>query len=78
VIEMDEEQRKRFKRAVDRKAAESEAASRATRDSASPAGASGVQGDQAGLQGAAESQDSFSEREKASRHGKVTADKWNQ
>jgi hypothetical protein len=74
---MEEQQRKRFKRAVERKAAEAEAASRATPDPAPPRDG-GVRGDQANLRSAAESQDSFSEREKGSRHGKVTADKWNQ
>jgi hypothetical protein len=74
---MEEEQRKRFREAVDRKSAEAEAASHATPDQPPPA-TGGVQGDQPDLRSAAESQDSFSEREKGSRHGKVTADKWNQ
>jgi hypothetical protein len=74
---MDEEQRKRFKAAVERKAAQSQAASQRSPD-APPSAGEEIQGDQPNLRSAAESQDSFSEREKASRHGKVTADKWNQ
>jgi hypothetical protein len=77
VIDVDEEQRKRFKAAVDRKSAEAEAASRATPETP-PAAGGQIQGDQANLRSPAESQDSFSEREKGSRHRKVTADKWNQ
>jgi hypothetical protein len=74
---MDEQQRKRFKRAVDRKSAEAEAASRAPDENQTP-NSGDVQGDQPNLRSPAESQDSFSERDKGSRHRKVTADKWNQ
>jgi hypothetical protein len=66
---MDTEQQERFREAVERKAQEAEDASRAkerpTGDNPGP-----IHGDQA--------PDVPSEREKSSRHGQVTADKWNQ
>jgi hypothetical protein len=65
---MEPEQQERFRQAVERKAQDAEAASRAkerpTGENPGP-----IDGDQA---------DAPSEREKSSRHGQVTADKWNQ
>ena len=74
---MDENQQARFKEAVDRKAAESEAASRATQHQP-PGEAGDIHGDQDSLRSPAQTQDAFSARDKNSRHRKVTADKWNQ
>lgn len=73
---MDEEQDRRFRAAVERKKQESEAASRATQQN--PSGDAGVHGDQENLRSVAENQDTFSVRDKNTRHKKVTADKWNQ
>jgi hypothetical protein len=63
---MDQEQQERFKRAVERK--EREASER---------------GDTTGKRGgedepAAQQHDEIGPRDKSSRHGQVTADKWNQ
>jgi hypothetical protein len=75
---MDEEQQDRFKEAVERKARASEAASR-ERGEGSPGDESAeIQGDQESLRSPAQPQDTFSVRDKNTRHGKVTADKWNQ
>jgi hypothetical protein len=74
---MEEEQRKRFREAVDRKSAEAEAASHVQPDHPSPAGGD-IEGEQPNLRSPAEAQDSFSEREKGTRHRKMTADNWNQ
>jgi hypothetical protein len=74
---MDEQQRKAFKRAVERKSEEAEAASRASQEHP-PGDAGGPGGTQPNLVSPAESQDSYDERAKGSRHGKVTADNWNQ
>ena len=75
---MDEEQQDRFKEAVERKARASEAASR-KRVEGSPGDESAeIQGGQEGLRSPAQPQDTFSVRAKNTRHGKVTADKWNQ
>jgi hypothetical protein len=75
---VDQEQQERFKHAVERKARASEAASQATQhDTAQPEGGA-IQGDQESLRSPAQPQDTFSAREKNTRHRKVTADKWNQ
>ena len=73
---MDEQQRQRFEQAVERKARESKQASEATRDDTPVAG--GIEGDQESLTSPSQPQDTFSAREKSTRHRKVTADKWNQ
>jgi len=75
---VDEQQQERFKQAVERKARESEAASRATQQNAPGEEAGGIQGDQESLRSPSQPQDTFSPREKNTRHRKVTADKWNQ
>jgi hypothetical protein len=72
---MDPKQQERFREALDRKEAEAEAASHNPRQEP---GAGGVPGDRAELSDTAHEQDDFSVRDKNSRHGKVTADKWNQ
>jgi hypothetical protein len=74
---MDEEQQRRFKQAVERKAQQSEDASHAT-DQGRAAERAGVRGDQESLRSASQVQDEMSPREKNTRHKKVTADKWNQ
>lgn len=74
---MDREQDRRFRKAVERKMQESEAASKATRRT--PGGDdAAIQGDQEGLLSPAQTQDTVSPRDKSTRHKKVTADKWNQ
>jgi hypothetical protein len=74
---MDQEQDKHFRDAVERKKRESEAAARAPRQG--PAGSEGgLGGDQENLRSPSEPQDTFSSRDKNTRHKKVTADKWNQ
>jgi len=74
---MDKEQQRRFREAVDRKQRESDAAARATQTV--PPGTEGsVTGDQPSLRDPAQPQDTFSPRDKSTRHKKVTADKWNQ
>ena len=74
---MEREQQERFKEAVERKARAAEEASRATQDTA-PGNEGGIEGDQESLRSAAQPQDTFSVRDKSTRHKKVTADKWNQ
>jgi hypothetical protein len=73
---MDAEQDRRFREAVERKREQADAASRATQ----PGNAEGgdLAGDQENLREPGRPQDTFSPREKNSRHKKVTADKWNQ
>jgi hypothetical protein len=73
---MDDEQQQRFAEAVERKARQSEQASRATGHG--PPDEAGVEGDQESLRSPAQPQDTFSPRDKSTRHKKVTADKWNQ
>jgi hypothetical protein len=74
---MDQEQDQRFRDAVERKKSESDAAARASRSG--PQGEEGhLGGDQESLRSPSEPQDTFSSREKNTRHKKVTADKWNQ
>jgi hypothetical protein len=63
---MDEKQRERLKAATERKAQESERRSHAPDPQDSE------------VQGSAGAQDRVPPREKSSRHGQVTADKWNQ
>jgi hypothetical protein len=74
---MDQEQDERFRDAVERKKSDSDAAARASRP-----GAHGeerhIGGDQETLRSASQPQDTFSTRDKNTRHKKVTADKWNQ
>ena len=67
---MDKEQQNRFKRAVERKAQESENASEASEH-----GARRPEGDR---DSASRVQDVTSVRERSTRHKKVTAEKWNQ
>jgi hypothetical protein len=74
---MEPEQQERFKQAVERKARESEAASRAPQHDG-PDSEGGVEGDQESLRSPSQPQDAFSTRDKNTRHKKVTADKWNQ
>jgi hypothetical protein len=74
---MDEQQRKAFQTAVDRKKSESEARSHDA--GPAPDGGSAVDGDQHSLiSDDRKSQDVFSVRDKNSGKGKKTADKWNQ
>jgi hypothetical protein len=75
---VEREQQKRFKEAVERKARASEAASRATQEDAPGSEAGGIEGDQESLRSPSQPQDTFSPRDKNTRHRKVTADKWNQ
>jgi hypothetical protein len=75
---MDKEQQDRMKDAVDRKARAAEAASRETGEGAPGTESGGVQGDQESLRSPSQPQDTLSVRDKNTRHGKVTADKWNQ
>jgi hypothetical protein len=66
---MEPEQQERFRKAVERKAEEAEAASRAKERPG---------GENPGAIDGEHTPDVPSEREKSSRHGQVTADKWNQ
>jgi hypothetical protein len=75
--DVEPEQQERFKQAVERKARESEAASRAPQHDG-PGGGGVVAEDQESLRSASQPQDTFSPREKNTRSKKVTADKWNQ
>jgi hypothetical protein len=75
---MDPQEQERFKEVVERKARASEAASRETGEGAPGSEAGGIQGDQESLRDPAQPQDTFSPRDKNTRHRKVTADKWNQ
>ncbi len=73
-----DEQLQRFRKAVDRKSAESEAASEAT---GSPGGSGSpvtAEDEQAPRIETGRPQDVRSARDKNSGHGKKTADKWNQ
>jgi hypothetical protein len=74
---VDKEQQDRFKDAVEPKARASEAAARKSQDGSADSAAD-VEGDQASLRSASEPQGMSSSRAKNSRHGKVTADTWNQ
>ena len=73
---MDAEQDRRFREAVERKREEADAASRATQQAGSEG--ADVTGDQDSVRDQGRPQDTFSAREKNTRHKKVTADKWNQ
>jgi hypothetical protein len=75
---MDQEQQQRFKDAVERKARASEDASHETGEGSPGSEAGEVQGDQENLRSPSQPQDTFSPRDKNTRHRKVTADKWNQ
>lgn len=75
---MDSQEQERFKEAVERKARASEEASRETGEGAPGGEAGGIQGDQESLREPGQPQDTFSTRDKSTRHRKVTADKWNQ
>ena len=76
---MDPEQQSRFRQAVDRKSEDAEARSRAGRDTGGPPPEEeGPPGSQSSLSEKGRPQDAMSPRDKNSRHGKVTADKWNQ
>jgi hypothetical protein len=73
---MDTEQQERFRKAVDRKSEEAEAASR--QPGAQNAAPEQIHGDEPELSEPGQEQDTFSVRDKNSGHGKKTADKWNQ
>ena len=75
---MDPEQQQHFKDAVERKARASEAASRSTQHGAPGLEQAEIEDDQESLRAPSQPQDTFSPREKNTRHRKVTADKWNQ
>jgi hypothetical protein len=75
---MDNEQQDRLKDAVERKARAAEAASKETGEGAPGDESGGVRGDQESLRSPSQPQDTLSQRAKNTRHGKVTADKWNQ
>ena len=75
---MDQEQDERFRAAVERKREASAEASRATAEGPPGDEQGGVQGDQESLRSPSQPQDTFSVRDKNTRHRKVTADKWNQ
>jgi hypothetical protein len=72
-----DEQLEQFGEAVEKK---NEAAREASEQPSGQAqgGGSAVEGDQEDLTSPARTQDEYDERAKGSRHGKVTADKWNQ
>ena len=72
---MEDEQLEQFGQAVERKKEEAREASEHPEQT--PRG-SPVEGDQEDLTSPARTQDEYDERAKGSRHGKVTADKWNQ
>jgi len=80
---MDEQQRKAFEQAVERKKQESEershapSAPRGTPPPSDPA-AAGMQANEHQLIADDQPQDTLSVREKNTGHGKKTADKWNQ
>jgi len=74
---MDSQQRRRFEQAVDRKRAEAQERSRATAGDANEhEGRPGGQEDE--IAARERPQGTVDPRTKSSRHGKVTADKWNQ
>jgi len=73
---MDQQQKEAFEAAVERKKADSEAASH--QDGPPPRGQSAVSGDQADLTDPGTTQDTFDIRAKNSGKGQKTADKWNQ
>jgi hypothetical protein len=66
-------EQQRFKAAVERKSRDAEAASRASHQDEEGA----VQGDQEGLCGPSQRQDSFSADDRNTRRKKVAADRWN-
>jgi len=72
----DERQMERFREAVDEKSEAAKAASEQPRQR--PGRGDDVDGDQAELTEQGRPQDERDERKKNSRHGQVTADKWNQ
>ncbi len=73
-----DEQLQRFREAVDRKSAESEAASEATGSPGGSASPVTAEDEQAPRIETGRPQDVRSARDKNSGHGKKTADKWNQ
>jgi hypothetical protein len=72
---MRDDQLEQFGEAVEKKKADAKEASE--NPDQTPRG-SAVEGDQEDLVSPARTQDEYDERAKGSRHGKVTADKWNQ
>ena len=74
---MEDQQRDRFERAVEKKKQAANEASEQTAG-ADGAGSSDVSGDQAALVEQGRPQDTRDARKKSSGHGKKTADKWNQ
>ena len=75
---MDTDQQERFRKAVDRKSAEAEAASHQQQREHSPAGEEIDEASQSARFDTAHTQDEFSVRDKNSGKGHKTADKWNQ
>ncbi|HEX2125742.1 MAG TPA: hypothetical protein VHF45_04200 [Thermoleophilaceae bacterium] len=75
---MDEQQDKAFREAVERKKADAKAASEQTQRDHPTAGDPVDGPEQAAKNDAGRTQDTGSIRDKNTRHGKVTADKWNQ
>ncbi|MCW3041097.1 MAG: hypothetical protein JWM31_3002 [Solirubrobacterales bacterium] len=72
-----EQQLEHLRDAVDRKAeAAKQASEKPPEEAADPT--AGIDGDQASLWATGRTQDALDPRAKNSRHGKVTADKWNQ
>jgi hypothetical protein len=72
---MEDDQLEQFGEAVEKK---KEAAREASEQPGQTPRGSAVDGDQDDLTSPARTQDEYDERAKGSRHGKVTADKWNQ
>jgi hypothetical protein len=72
---MEDDQLEQFGEAVEQK---KEAAREASENPSQTPRGSAVDGDQEDLASPARTQDEYDERAKGSRHGKVTADKWNQ
>ena len=72
----DERQIERFREAVNEKNEAAKAASE--RPEQRPGRGDSIEGDEAGLTEPERPQDELDERKKNSRHGQVTADKWNQ
>jgi hypothetical protein len=74
---VDQQQRERFKEAVERKTRASHAASRSIEHGPPGSEDGRAQGDRESLRDPSQPQATFSPREKNTRHRKVTADKWN-
>jgi hypothetical protein len=75
---MDEQERERFKRALERKHEDAEKKADLNQPHAGEPVSESVGGSQESLASPGREQDTFSVRAKNSGHGKKTADKWNQ